>query len=137
MPLLDLTVDSSNDVIQTIADHVDSVAERQGWTQKVVFALQVSLDEWVSNVVKYSYGGEKGQPIRVLIDEDRGELIARVEDFGAPFDPSTSDIPSSLDDTLSGKREGGMGLFVMHHLLSGIDFERSNERNIVILRVKL
>ena len=137
MALLDLTVDSSIEVIQTIANQVDRVAARQGWTQKAVFALQVALDEWVSNVIKYSYKDENGHPIHVLLDENQGELIAKVEDFGAPFDPATSVIPTSLDDTLSGKREGGMGLFVMHHLLSGINFERSKDRNIVTLKVKL
>lgn len=137
MALLDLTVDSSIEVIQTIANQVDRVAARQGWTQKAVFALQVALDEWVSNVIKYSYKDENGHPIHVIVDEYQGELIAKVEDFGAAFDPATSVIPTSLDDTLSGKREGGMGLFVMHHLLSGINFERSKDRNIVTLRVKL
>ena len=137
MALLDLTVDSSVEELQSIADQVDGVAKRRGWSQKAVFALQVALDEWISNVIKYSYQERPNQPIRVTIDECNSELVALVEDRGTPFDPSSSAVPSSLDDTLSGKREGGMGLFVMHHLLSGINFERVNDLNIVTLRVKL
>ena len=30
-----------------------------------------------------------------------------------------------------------MGLFVMHHLLSGISYERQDNRNIVTLRISL
>ena len=137
MALLDFTVDSSIEELESIADQVDSLAARRGWSQKAVFALQVALDEWVSNVLKYSYDNANQTPIRVIIDEKDGELVAKVIDFGAPFDPTTAVVPGSLDDTLSGKREGGMGLFVMHHLLCGMNFERANNQNTVTMRVKL
>ena len=41
MALLDLTVESSIEELQAIANEVDGVAEQQGWSQKTVFALQV------------------------------------------------------------------------------------------------
>jgi serine/threonine-protein kinase RsbW len=137
MALLDLTVESSIEELQAIANQVDGVAEQQGWSQKTVFALQVALDEWISNVIKYSYKERSDQPIRVVVNESEHELVASVEDHGTPFDPASAAVPETLDETLSGKREGGMGLFVMHHLLSDIAFERVNNRNIVTLRVKL
>jgi len=137
MALLDLTVESSNEVIQSVADRVDAVAEQRGWSQKAVFALQVTLDEWISNIIKYSFPNQTNAPIRVVIDENGHELVAQVEDKGAPFDPSSASVPDCLDDTLSGRREGGMGLFVMHHLLSGISYDRQDDRNIVTLRVNL
>ena len=137
MALLDLTVESSIEELQAIANEVDGVAEKQGWSQKTVFALQVALDEWISNVIKYSYKERPDQPIRVVVNESEHELVASVEDHGTPFDPASAAVAETLDETLSGKREGGMGLFVMHHLLSDIAFERVNNRNIVTLRVKL
>ena len=137
MALLDFTLETSIDGIQLVADRVDTIAEQQGWSQKAVFALQVTLDEWLSNVIKYSMTSDTTQPIRVVVDETGAELIARVEDQGKPFDPSSAVVPETLDETLSGRREGGMGLFVMHHLLSGISYDRQGNRNIVTLRVAL
>lgn len=137
MALLDLTIQSSIEELQTIADRVDDVADAKGWSQKTVFALQVSLDEWISNVIKYSYKNAPNRPIRVKIEEKAGSVVAQVEDEGAAFDPSSSQIPNSLDETLSGKREGGMGLFVMRHLLRDIAYHQANGRNIVTLRISM
>ena len=73
MALLDLTVESSIEELQAIANQVDGVAEQQGWSQKTVFALQVALDEWISNVIKYSYKERSDQPIRVVVNENEDE----------------------------------------------------------------
>ena len=96
MALLDLTVESSIEELQAIANQVDGVAEQQGWSQKTVFALQVALDEWISNVIKYSYKERSDQPIRVVVNENEDELIASVEDLGTPFDPSSSAVPTAI-----------------------------------------
>ena len=101
MALLDLTVESSIEELQAIANQVDGVAEQQGWSQKTVFALQVALDEWISNVIKYSYKERSDQPIRVVVNENEAELIASVEDLGTPFDPSSSAVPAKSSPALS------------------------------------
>ena len=147
MALLDLTIRSSIEELQTLADRVDAVAETKCWPQKTLFALQVSLDEWISNVIKYSYQNQPGRPIRVTIEQDaqaamsalggRGDLVVCIEDEGSAFDPSDSEVPTSLEETLSGQREGGMGLFVMRHLLKDIAYHQRKGRNIVTLRIGL
>ncbi|MAV46348.1 MAG: ATP-binding protein [Alphaproteobacteria bacterium TMED89] len=137
MALLDFTLPSSIEELQSVADRVDAVAEQQGWSQKAVFALQVTLDEWLSNVITYSLREDTSQSIRVVVEESGQEVVTQVEDHGEPFDPSGKVVPETLDETLSGRREGGMGLFVMHHLLSGISYERQDNRNIVTLRISL
>jgi anti-sigma regulatory factor (Ser/Thr protein kinase) len=136
MALLDFTVSGSPDELNKIADQVDRVAEAEGWSQQAIFALQVSLDEWVSNVFKYSYDDATDRPIRILLDQDDRGIVASVEDEGRPFDLTQADIPDTLGDTLSRQREGGMGLFMMRHLLSGIEYRQNAGRNIVTLRVK-
>lgn len=142
MSLLDLSIGSSLEELQTIADRVDAVAEQQGWSQRTVFALQVSLDEWISNVIKYSYKNQPGQVIRVTLEldgdlADQADLLARVEDQGAAFDPTAPGVMPALDKAALGTREGGMGLFVMQHLLKDIGYQNIGGRNIVTLRVGL
>ena len=135
MALIDLTILSSIEELQTVADRVDDLAEKQGWAQKALFALQVSLDEWISNLIKYSYENTADKPIRITVSEQGGKIIAQVFDEGAPFDPTATPVPVTLEETLTGKREGGMGLFVMQHLLADIAYQRKGNQNIVTLSV--
>ena len=81
--------------------------------------------------VKYVQRAEPDVQVGAFLDD----RTLWVEDEGEPFDPSASVVPETLEDTLSGKREGGMGLFVMRHLLSSLAYTQAGNKNIVTLRV--
>jgi serine/threonine-protein kinase RsbW len=106
------------------------VAEASAWPAKLVFAIELCLDEVVTNIALH--GGAIAGQISIEIDQDAGSVTARIEDGGAAFDPTTGAraVPTSLDEA----EIGGLGLVLVQHYASELRYERVDERNRLTLR---
>lgn len=100
------------------------------------YDLNLALDELVSNVAKYAYpdGGE--HYFRLEITLDRGEFVARLEDDGVEFNPNKHPAPD-LDAPLEKRIEGGLGIFLVRKIMTSVEYEREERKNVVTLRKKL
>ena len=112
----------------------------------VAGALQVGLDECISNIIEHGYGATGGRgPVRVVVavsggatgkasGAQAGAIFARVEDWGPGFDPTpvgacSGGLNASLNASL------GQGLRLLRHLCSGLRYRRSRGCNRLSLQV--
>ncbi|MEI9981876.1 MAG: ATP-binding protein [Aliidongia sp.] len=116
-----------------LAPWLASLAETSAWPAKLAFAIELCLDEVVTNIALH--GGAAAGKISIEIDQDAGSVTARIEDVGAAFDPTTGAraVPTSLDEA----EIGGLGLVLVQHYASELRYERVDERNRLTLRFAL
>jgi anti-sigma regulatory factor (Ser/Thr protein kinase) len=92
-----------NDVadLAALTASMERVAADHGMLEGVLFQLQVTLDEIVSNVIKYAWpeGGAHDIEIRITVRDDGVEV--EIIDDGRVFDPR--DAPKR-DNPLTGQR---------------------------------
>ena len=100
--------------------------------EKTVTQLQVSLDEVVSNVIKYAWpeGGMHELSVRMTAIE-HGVRIEVVDD-GRAFDPRAARAP---EPRKPGRRirPGGVGIHMVRQLVDEIEYFRHEGRNHVVL----
>jgi len=101
-----------------------------------VFALELTLEEIVTNVMKYAYGPGVEQPIRIGSRVQAGKLIIEVEDSGAEFNPLEVDQPSP-DLGLEERKAGGLGIHFIRRLMDELAYERRQGRNVFTVAKKL
>jgi anti-sigma regulatory factor (Ser/Thr protein kinase) len=96
----------------------------------VVNALNVVLDEAVSNAINHGYdAGVRGE-IAVRLRRAPDGVLLEVEDDGRPFDPLQAPPP---DLTLSLERRpiGGLGIHLIRNLMDEVSYARVGGRNVL------
>jgi anti-sigma regulatory factor (Ser/Thr protein kinase) len=112
--------------IARVADMVDEFAARHQFSDEVIVALNVSLDEILNNIISYGYEDAAHHEIAVRLVLRNGHVEATVEDDGKPFDPLTVPAP---DLTSSPRQIGGVGLHFVRNLTDEQTYTRRDRIN--------
>lgn len=125
-----LDVGARIDDITDATGWLGTIAEQEGWPQATTFALELSLEEALTNVVSYGFAGSDTPP-RIRIECYRlpeGRIAVRLIDNGVPFDPTTIAAPV-VPDSIEDARIGGHGVQLMRHFLETLAYAREGEEN--------
>ena len=107
------------EVVDT-SEWIEHIAAEQGWPQDILFALQICVEELLTNILRH---GGKSQPriaVAIALFADRIELI--VEDDGAPFDVASA-APHHIDTPLDEVQPGGLGVQLIHSFADRLRYE--------------
>jgi serine/threonine-protein kinase RsbW len=101
------------------------------WTklEEQVYRLNLALVEGFTNAVRHAHAGrpcETAIDVEVALDHRQVEI--RIWDTGAPFNPETVEEPKP--GTL---RIGGYGWFLLRRLMDQVTYNRSGDRNCLLM----
>jgi anti-sigma regulatory factor (Ser/Thr protein kinase) len=119
--------------LDEIRDMVLQTARQAGFTEKEIYAIQLSADEAASNIIEHAYEGIADGVIRMTCDVQGGALIITMQDFGKPFDPSKI-LQPNLKADLSERKIGGLGIYLMRKLMDEVHYEsKPGEGNLLTM----
>ncbi len=122
-----LRVSATDQEIARVHAWVEHVAEQIGLGPSVVFAVQLCLEEAVSNIARHS-AARPPLPVDLHLRADPGRLTLRVEDPGHPFDPTTAPDPPT-PQSLEAAEIGGLGIHLIRHFSAAQAYERADGKN--------
>jgi serine/threonine-protein kinase RsbW len=96
-----------------------------------LFAVQLSLEEAVANIIMH--GGAGDLAIAIELERNGATLVARIEDTGCEFDP-TQFPPLSMAKSVEDAKVGDYGIHLMRCFASDMHYERQEGRNRLTLR---
>ncbi len=105
-------------------------------SHSVLHAMQVVLEEVVTNSAKHGFPPGVPGEIRLRLSGSEDELVLIVEDHGYPFDPTTAFIPERGKD-LNDIEPGGLGMTLMRHFCKDISYRRAENENRLTMRFPL
>ena len=116
-----------------MAQQIEAFGSAHGLSSELVFALNLALDEVVTNIISHGYddGAEHQIDIRVALD-DR-ELSVRVEDDGRAFNPLDVPAPDLVSD-LDRRPVGGLGVHIVRSMMDALEYQREDNRNVFIMK---
>jgi serine/threonine-protein kinase RsbW len=115
-----------------ITARLDDLAVRRGLPRDAVADMHVALDEVLMNVLGHAYDDTGAHEIRIVLAVYPDALQAEVEDDGRPFDPLMV-APPDRTAPLAEREVGGLGLHFVRSLLSDVAYQRSGDRNRLVL----
>jgi serine/threonine-protein kinase RsbW len=133
------------DDISAAAQWVDTIAVEQQFPEQLVFALQVCLEELLTNVVRHGGAKSSGDlsevpvpPLNVEITISTGaqRVSMTVEDNGKPFDVVNAPA-HRIDQPLDEVQPGGLGIQLIRNFASSITYEQAGLGNRVIVEFLL
>jgi anti-sigma regulatory factor (Ser/Thr protein kinase) len=112
--------------IQWVGGFIDEA----GLSADVRFAIDLSLEEALANLIMHGRcaGADKAIVVSVAADADGATIT--ITDHCAPFDPTTH--RGSVDET--GLKAGGRGLLLMQSFAGDLDYSTISEGNVLTMR---
>lgn len=115
---------------------IDEACQANGFDMSTTMQLNLAIEEAVVNVMNYAYPvGTKGN-ITIEAKSNGKEMLFVITDTGKPFDPTAR---PEVDTTLSAEDRsiGGLGIHLIRQIMDRINYERSDEHNILTLIKKI
>lgn len=121
--------------LASLSAQVEQVLEERQLPSKAVFAVQLAIDELVSNIIKYGSGSsDSGIALRLTFDDKA--IQVEIEHEGEPFNPFEVAEPN-LDESVSDRPIGGLGIHLTRNVMDDCEFSYRDGRNMLVLRKKL
>jgi serine/threonine-protein kinase RsbW len=99
------------------------------------YAISLAVEEFFTNMVKYSPEGLRDVTVRAARDGD-AVRIALVDEDVEPYDVSQADtVDTSL--SLEERKVGGLGIFLSKELMDDITYEYAGRTSTITLTKKL
>ncbi len=103
---------------------------------RTLYAVNLALDEAVTNVILHGYQDPAGQHIDVRLETSDGELRSAVTDGGLEFNPLNAPLPD-LTASLGERTLGGLGIHLVRSLMDRVEYRRENAKNVLTMRKRI
>jgi serine/threonine-protein kinase RsbW len=100
---------------------------------RALYAINLALDEVVTNVVRHGFDDPTGQELLAQVTVQGEEITTVVADPGRAFNPLDV-APPDLNAPLSERALGGLGVHLVRSLMDSVDYRRDNGKNVLTMR---
>ena len=127
-----LSISFQNDMqeLTHVLQLVNVFLEPRELQSKLVYAVNLILEEILVNIIKYGYDDEDSREIEVRIGVEEEEVALTVVDDGKEFNPLTVPPPNHSKSAMD-RIEEGLGLHFVRHMRNAMEYRREGEKNIL------
>jgi anti-sigma regulatory factor (Ser/Thr protein kinase) len=133
-----LSISFANDMqeLTHLLQVVNVFLEPRALSSKLVYAVNLILEEILMNIIKYGYDDEDSHEIEVQIGVEKEEVALTVIDDGKEFNPLT--IPGlARSKSAMDRLEEGLGLQFVRHMRNAMEYRRQEDKNILTIWIFL
>ncbi|NIR49344.1 ATP-binding protein [candidate division KSB1 bacterium] len=123
----ELTVPAHIDFLDQLRDFVTRIGKIHGYSNKLINAFKLAVDEAATNIIRYAYPKKDGFiTIRALVKAD--SLTLCFIDQGIHFNPNSVKNPD-LNHYVDTGKKGGLGIFIIRRVMDEIEYRKVPEGN--------
>lgn len=105
---------------------VMEVVRAHCWNDKDAFAIELALEESLSNAVRHGNKSDPSKNIRFDCKLNQNMVYVRIEDEGSGFDPNGIADPREMENQMN---ESGRGVLLIKHFVTRVQW---NDRGNVV-----
>lgn len=114
---------AADEAYERIRDFVMDAAEAAGVPLKMRMKLELGLEEVIVNIIRHAYE-EPGEIWLSARPAGERRFAVDVADFGVPFNPLAQKAKTvEPDKPLAEQEPGGLGIFFIKKLFTGLSYE--------------
>jgi anti-sigma regulatory factor (Ser/Thr protein kinase) len=119
--------------LEHLARELEMLGEEWELPTKVVFNLNLVLEELITNTIFYGYRDKDAHQILIDFLIENNMIKVTIEDDGVEFNPFLSETPDDLNKPIEDRKIGGLGIHFVKKLMNAYEYRRNNNKNIIIL----
>jgi len=117
-----LSVEASLEKLKRVRSFINESGRSLRVDDETLGELCLVVDEAVTNIIVHGYAGEPG-PVDIDVSAEQDDLVIRIRDRARAFEASGIEAPH-LDESLSERAYGGMGVYLIRKLTDEAEFGR-------------
>ena len=127
-----LAISFTNDMreLTHVLQVVNVFLEPRELQSKLVYAVNLILEEILMNIIRHGYDDEDSHEIEVQIELEEDEVALTVIDDGKEFNPLTIPGPDRSKSAMD-RLEEGLGLQFVRHMRNAMEYRREGDKNIL------
>ena len=125
-----ITLAAELESLQKFRDFITTCCTEFDISDDVVLDLKLAVDEACTNVIEHGYKGMDPGSIILSFRIETGRILVQITDFGHVFEPEAAPKPD-VEAALEDRELGGLGLFLIYQTMDNIDYQSSEEGNIL------
>ena len=128
-----------NDVseLNKLAQFIEETGDEWELPMKIVFNINLVLEELISNVIFYAFDDDEKHEIELNFEENNKVLKIVLIDDGKEFNPFRISVEEELTKSAEDRDIGGLGIHFVKQLMDVFKYERINSKNQITLEKKL
>ena len=133
---LSIQLSNNRPEIRNLRNRFDIFAKDNKIPEKAIHDVQLALDEIVTNTIEYGYEDNDKHLIDIKFTFNKKSLKITIIDDANPYnilDKENPDTSLSLED----KPIGGLGIYLVKHLMTNIDYDYRDGKNHILLTKSL
>jgi anti-sigma regulatory factor (Ser/Thr protein kinase) len=104
--------------------------------ETLVPAVELILEELITNTIKYGYDDKAEHPIEVQIGLKEDSIHVAITDGGHEFDPLAA-APPDLSQPVEERGIGGLGIHLVRRMTTSIKYKRLHGKNVLELAIAI
>jgi anti-sigma regulatory factor (Ser/Thr protein kinase) len=123
-------IENSFPQLELLCAQVNELAQSSGFSDQLLYCLNVCLEEMISNIIKYGYDDSNIHEIEARLEISTEIIILTIIDDGHKFNPLEAKKPDISAD-IKHREVGGIGIFLTCKMANKVTYLRKDERNIL------
>lgn len=121
--------------LERVFDFTNEFALIHRINDKVRYVLDLAVEEFFTNMVKYNPKGTGD--IQMRMNMDKSELIVHLVDPDSEIFDVTKDRAVDLHKSLADRKVGGLGVFLVQKLVENLHYHHQNRVSTISFRLPL
>lgn len=124
------------DEIERLSEIVSEFGNAHNLSEEFVYAVNLALDEILTNTISYGYPDKDAHEITVTLRVPGNELVAEVIDDAHAFDPLSAP-KADVNLPLEQRNVGGLGIHLARTLMDEMAYRREQDKNVLIMKKRI
>ncbi|MBU4540809.1 MAG: ATP-binding protein [Firmicutes bacterium] len=129
-----LIVDASTKNLPEILEFIDAELEAVGAGMKMIFQVDLAVEEIYTNIAHYAYAPDEGEVI-IQFDAYGNPPLVEIQfiDYGKSFNPLDNPDPD-ITLTAEERQIGGLGVLMVKKTMDEVDYRFEESKNILSIK---
>ncbi len=119
--------------VEEAADRADEFARERGYSDEVIFAVDLAIRESVANAVKHGNKFDETKNVEITFSDSSDGFEITVRDFGSGF--SVEDIPDPTDPENLLKSDG-RGILFIRSFMDEVEWSNPEDGGLMVKMLK-
>lgn len=119
--------------IQNLAQAIENFGAANNVPEQVIFQVNLSLDELLTNTISYGFKEGEEHEIIVGLYLNNKTLVIEIRDDGMPFNPLQHEEPDISQD-IEERPIGGLGIHLVRNMMDHLEYKREANFNVLIMK---
>jgi phosphoserine phosphatase RsbU/P len=123
--------------LERIAGTVEELAVKWSIPSKAAMEMNLALEELVTNIIFYAFDDKMDHEIIMEYIHLDNSIKITITDDGKPFDLTEKVTGLHINKPVEERKVGGLGIHFVKKMMDAVEYQRSDNKNIVILTKKI